>query len=108
MSGVFVHLGMAFEFVAAGGVLTGLHPLFANRGYQHGRVVLISMYTAFMSMGTGVLIGYSVLDEAVCAVATRTQGLSAKMLPDEWQTLAAACPHNRSDCTRRSGLRCHS
>ena len=39
-------------FVAVGAALNALHPVFANRGYQHGRVVLISTYTALMSMAS--------------------------------------------------------
>ena len=40
-----------------------LHPVFANRGYQFGRVVMISTHTSLMSMVTGVCIGIGVLDE---------------------------------------------
>jgi len=50
--------------VLCGALLNASHPLFANRGYQHGRVVLISIYTALVSMATGVLMGVGVLDEA--------------------------------------------
>ena len=63
-SGVYVHLWLAAAFVVLGGLLNIMHPFFANRGYQHGRVVLISTYTALMSMATGVLMGMGVLDEA--------------------------------------------
>tara|TARA_B110001452_G_C15212725_1_gene420608 strand:- start:462 stop:1799 length:1338 start_codon:yes stop_codon:yes gene_type:complete len=63
-SGVYVHLWLAAAFVVLGGLLNVMHPFFANRGYQHGRVVLISTYTALMSMATGVLMGMGVLDEA--------------------------------------------
>lgn len=44
--------------------MNGMHPVFANRGYQHGRVVLISTHTALTSMFTGVFVGIIVLDEA--------------------------------------------
>lgn len=60
----WIHLLFAGLFVLCGALLNASHPLFANRGYQHGRVVLISIYTALVSMATGVLMGVSVLDEA--------------------------------------------
>jgi len=60
----WVHLLCAFVFIVSGALLNASHPLFANRGYQHGRVVLISIYTALVSMATGVLMGVGVLDEA--------------------------------------------
>ena len=44
--------------------MNAMHPVFANRGYQHGRVVLISTHTALTSMATGVFVGIGVLDEA--------------------------------------------
>jgi hypothetical protein len=44
--------------------MNAMHPVFANRGYQHGRVVLISTHTALVSMATGVFVGIGVLDEA--------------------------------------------
>ena len=44
--------------------MNAMHPVFANRGYQHGRVVLISTHTALTSMATGVVVGIGVLDEA--------------------------------------------
>lgn len=44
--------------------MNALHPVFANRGYQHGRVVLISTHTALVSMASGVFVGIVVLDEA--------------------------------------------
>ena len=44
--------------------MNAMHPVFANRGYQHGRVVLISTHTALVSMATGVFVGIAVLDEA--------------------------------------------
>ncbi|KAL1507267.1 hypothetical protein AB1Y20_008116 [Prymnesium parvum] len=60
----WLHLLCAGTFVVCGALLNASHPLFANRGYQHGRVVLISIYTALVSMATGVLMGVGVLDEA--------------------------------------------
>jgi len=63
-SGVWLHLGFAAVFVGVGAILNASNSVFANRGYQHGRVVLISTYTALMSMATGVLMGTFVLDEA--------------------------------------------
>jgi len=60
----WLHLLFAATFVICGALLNASHPLFANRGYQHGRVVLISIYTALVSMATGVLMGVGVLDEA--------------------------------------------
>ena len=44
--------------------MNAMHPVFANRGYQHGRVVLISTHTALVSMASGVFVGICVLDEA--------------------------------------------
>ena len=44
-SGVWMHLGFAAVFVALGALLNASNSVFANRGYQHGRVVLISTYT---------------------------------------------------------------
>jgi len=58
------HLTLSAGFVVFGALLNGAHPIFANRGYQHGRVVLISTYTSLVSMGTGVFIGMAVLDES--------------------------------------------
>ena len=49
-SGVWLHLASAAAFVVVGATLNALHPVFANRGYQHGRVVLISTHTALVSM----------------------------------------------------------
>jgi multidrug transporter EmrE-like cation transporter len=63
-SGVYVHLVLSAVFVAIGAALNALHPVFANRGYQHGRVVLISTHTSLVSMLGGVLVGIGVLDEA--------------------------------------------
>lgn len=60
----WLHLLCAGSFVICGAALNASHPLFANRGYQQGRVVLISIYTALVSMATGVLMGVGVLDEA--------------------------------------------
>ena len=60
-SGVWLHLGSAAAFVILGATLNGLHPVFANRGYRHGRVVLISTHTALTSMATGVGVGVLVL-----------------------------------------------
>lgn len=60
----WLHLLCAGAFVICGALLNASHPLFANRGYQQGRVVLISIYTALVSMATGVLMGVGVLDEA--------------------------------------------
>ena len=39
--------------MGVGAILNASNSVFANRGYQHGRVVLISTYTALMSMATG-------------------------------------------------------
>ena len=44
--------------------MNAMHPVFANRGYQHGRVVLISTHTGLTSMASGVFVGIAVLDEA--------------------------------------------
>jgi multidrug transporter EmrE-like cation transporter len=63
-SGVWLHLVCAGCFVILGAALNAMHPVFANRGYQHGRVVLISTHTALVSMVAGVLVGIYVLDEA--------------------------------------------
>lgn len=63
-SGVWLHLLCAGAFVIVGATLNALHPVFANRGYQHGRVVLISTHTALTSMASGVFVGITVLDEA--------------------------------------------
>lgn len=51
-------------FIVFGALLNASHPLFANRGYQHGRVVIISTIMAIVSMATGVFMGMFVLDEA--------------------------------------------
>ena len=59
-----LHLLLSGFFVVSGAGLNIAHPVFANRGYQHGRVVLISTYCALFSMITGVLMGTIVLDEA--------------------------------------------
>jgi len=66
VSGVNImwHLFLSGAFVVCGILLNGSHPIFANRGYQHGRVVLISTYTSLTSMATGVFIGTVVLDES--------------------------------------------
>jgi len=58
------HLALSAAFVLCGAALNGAHPIFANRGYQQGRVLLISTYTSLVSMGTGVFIGIVVLDES--------------------------------------------
>ena len=63
-SGVWLHLLSAAAFVVLGATLNALHPFFANRGYQHGRVTIISTHTALVSMATGVFVGIAVLDEA--------------------------------------------
>lgn len=63
-SGVWVHLICAGAFVVLGAGLNALHPLFANRGYQHGRVVMISTHTSLVSMLSGVGVGIWVLDES--------------------------------------------
>ena len=63
-SGVWLHLGCAFAFVIVGAAMNAMHPVFANRGYQHGRVVMISTHTGLVSMITGVCVGIGVLDEA--------------------------------------------
>ena len=63
-SGVWLHIVSAGAFVIVGATLNALHPFFANRGYQHGRVVLISTHTALVSMATGVFVGIVVLDES--------------------------------------------
>ena len=63
-SGVWLHLVCAGAFVIVGATMNALHPVFANRGYQHGRVVLISTHTALVSMASGVFVGIVVLDEA--------------------------------------------
>ena len=60
-SGVWLHLLCAGAFVIVGATLNALHPVFANRGYQHGRVVLISTHTALVSMASGVFVGIAVL-----------------------------------------------
>jgi len=61
---IMAHLFLSGAFVVCGILLNGSHPIFANRGYQHGRVVLISTYTSLTSMATGVFIGTIVLDES--------------------------------------------
>jgi len=63
-SAMALHLLLSGFFVVSGAGLNIAHPVFANRGYQHGRVVLISTYCALFSMITGVLMGTIVLDEA--------------------------------------------
>jgi len=62
-NGVWLHLGCAGAFVAVGAALSAIHPVFANRGYQHGRVVMISTHSGLVSMCTGVCVGIGVLDE---------------------------------------------
>jgi len=62
--GVWMHLACAGAFVVIGVVTNAMHPIFANRGYQLGRVVLISTYMSLVSMATGVFMGVVVLDEA--------------------------------------------
>lgn len=42
--GMWLHFACAGAFVVIGIVTNAAHPLFANRGYQLGRVVLISTY----------------------------------------------------------------
>lgn len=69
-SGVWLHLLCAGAFVIVGATLNALHPVFANRGYQHGRVVLISTHTALTSMASGVFVGITVLVRLACACAT--------------------------------------
>lgn len=71
-SGVWLHLVCAGAFVVVGATLNALHPVFANRGYQHGRVVLISTHTALVSMASGVFVGIAVLVRAPLDATSRS------------------------------------
>ena len=50
-------------FVVAGIFSTSTHPVFLNRGFSYGRVVLICAYATLVSMLMGVLMGVAVLGE---------------------------------------------
>lgn len=50
-------------FIVLGISFTGASPVFANRGYTIGRVVIITAYMTLVSLAAGVLIGVVVLDE---------------------------------------------
>ena len=41
----------------------GVVQVFTNRGYKHGRVMIITTSLMFVAMTTGVVIGIGVLDE---------------------------------------------
>ena len=73
--------------------MNAMHPVFANRGYQHGRVVLISTHTALTSMATGVFVGIGVLDEAWPArpLMGAARALAFVLM------LTGACTMNRSN-----------
>ena len=58
-----LQLVFAAVFAACGIGLTASHPVFANRGYKHGRVVIITAYITLVSMVGGVLVGVAVLGE---------------------------------------------
>ena len=58
------YLAVAVCFIVVGAAMNACHPLFANRGYTYGRVVLISTYSSLVSMTSGVFMGVVVLDEA--------------------------------------------
>lgn len=57
------HLLFAGCFIVFGAGINASHPIFANRGYAYGRVMLISTYTSLISMISGVFMGAVILDE---------------------------------------------
>jgi len=59
----YMHLAFAVLFAVFGAIINGIHPVFANRGYKHGRIMIISTSMVLVSMTTGVVIGIGVLDE---------------------------------------------
>jgi multidrug transporter EmrE-like cation transporter len=77
---VFGHL-ISYLFVALGLGFTVSHPVFANRGYSVGRVVVITSYITLVSLVAGVLVGLLVLGEpwptAPLAATMRLCGLVA-------------------------------
>ena len=50
-------------FAIAGIACTASHPVFANRGYKMGRVVIITAYITLVSLFVGVAMGLVVLGE---------------------------------------------
>jgi len=54
---------LAVVFCAFGLAFTSAHPVFANRGYKTGRVVIITAYMALVSLAAGVVMGVAVLNE---------------------------------------------
>jgi len=61
--GVHMHLAFAVLFAVVGAIVNAVHPVFTNRGYKHGRVMIITTSLMFVAMTTGVVIGIGVLDE---------------------------------------------
>jgi len=56
-------LYIAIVFVVIGISFTSAHPVFANRGYKMGRVVIITAYMTLISLACGVILGVLVLGE---------------------------------------------
>uniref|UniRef100_A0A7S4F6L0 Magnesium transporter n=1 Tax=Chrysotila carterae TaxID=13221 RepID=A0A7S4F6L0_CHRCT len=56
-------LVIAVSLMLVGLAFTSAHPIFANRGYKVGRVVIITAYLSLVSLATGVFMGHFVLGE---------------------------------------------